>query len=460
MIPAEVTRWDERGARTTTSAQRAGHFLIRHVLPLLYRQTVQGPNVRPTTELSSEEQFWGEAGNVVFEGVRLKGFRLSDWFPRAPGVYWSRRGREAREQVESVPANSDGVLGKYFLPQTKMDLVEGGGIGTIRLRPRSIDGEDCWLATALSGAHCHSGIPLAIPHALLRVASVSWGERVNIEGRVRFLQDAGLDQIAAGVQGARPLIVFVDAIKGQKAKRTEEPIIIAPVALFAPAQSHTGSSYDNAQYAFVQCEAGRDGDLDTAVEWIERYASKFSGRLITNFDEQRPVLAGAPLSYQRLVAKTYDRALIQQFAGTIHVERIDSVMQQSVTSIAEVHVGHNISVAGPAIINIDSTLSNVTQTIGSAPGLDAAQKSELDALVNSLKQDLDSVKVHHADEAKEIADALEKAVANAAKPVEERKQNLLQLSAKGLKEAAELVRDTAPSILTTAGMIAKFISSL
>jgi hypothetical protein len=63
-------------------------------------------------------------------------------------------------------------------------------------------------------------------------------------------------------------------------------------------------------------------------------------------------------------------------------------------------------------------------------------------------------------EAKEIADALEKAVANAAKPSQERKNNLLQLSAKGLKEAAELVKDTAPSILTTAEQIAKFIAGL
>jgi len=105
-------------------------------------------------------------------------------------------------------------------------------------------------------------------------------------------------------------------------------------------------------------------------------------------------------------------------------------------------------------------LSNVTQTIGTAAGLDSAQKSQLDALLQSLKADLDRLKASHADETKEIAEALEKAVVNAAKPPQERKQSLLQLSAKGLKDAAELVKDTAPSILTTAGLIAKFIVGL
>src|SRR5215510_2622908 len=81
-------------------------------------------------------------------------------------------------------------------------------------------------------------------------------------------------------------------------------------------------------------------------------------------------------------------------------------------------------------------------------------------VVMSLKADLAKLKESHGDEVKEIADALEKAVANAAKPPQERKKNLLQLSAKGLKEAAELVKDTAPSILTAADQIAKFIAGL
>jgi hypothetical protein len=105
-------------------------------------------------------------------------------------------------------------------------------------------------------------------------------------------------------------------------------------------------------------------------------------------------------------------------------------------------------------------LSNVMQKVDAAPGLESAQKSHLEALVQSLKADLNKLQASHADETKAIADALEKAVAIASKPPQERKQSLLQLSANGLREAAGLVKDIAPSILVTAGAIGKFIVGL
>ena len=59
-----------------------------------------------------------------------------------------------------------------------------------------------------------------------------------------------------------------------------------------------------------------------------------------------------------------------------------------------------------------------------------------------------------------IADALNKAVSQATKSPQERKPKLLELTANGLKEAATLVKDVAPSILATAGLIAKFVVGL
>jgi hypothetical protein len=45
-------------------------------------------------------------------------------------------------------------------------------------------------------------------------------------------------------------------------------------------------------------------ESDIGVEWLERYARIFEGHIVTNFDQQEPAFADAPLSYQRLVAKT------------------------------------------------------------------------------------------------------------------------------------------------------------
>jgi hypothetical protein len=462
MPPENQNLWQQDGARATTSARDTGRFVDQHISPLFFRRTNDGSKARDCTNITSEEQFWGKGGSVIFGAVRLNGFRVTDWFPRTPGVYWSQDAQMVRELVDSRPPTNDPELGMIFSPESKMNLIEQGGIGTIRLRPKRIDGEDCWLATALTGSKCHCGIPLAVPNGLLRESGVTWGDRVNIRGRVRFLQEAGLDDTAAYVHHARPLIVFVDELEGVTNSSPREPIVISPVALFEPANSESHEYGDRAQYTFVQCAADSDSELDAAVNWIGRYATKYAGRVITNFDEQRPVLADAPLSYQRLVAKTYDRTVIEHFGGTIRADRIDKLFYESKTTVnyGDTHVGHNINVTGSANINIDSLLSNVTQTIETAPGLDSAQKSKLDSLVQSLKSDLENVKASHADETKEIIDAVEKAVTIAAKPPQERKQSLLELSAKGLREAAELVRDVAPNILTTAGLIAKFITGL
>jgi hypothetical protein len=457
MIPEDQDTWLPKGAHAASPANRPGRFVDQHLAPLFFRKTYDDTTPHHLKDISSEKQFWGEDGLVLFGAVRLKGFRLTDWFPRTPGVFWSQHGQYVRRRVRSTELpEMDEELGTYYTPNSKMDFIEEGGIGSIRLLPGIIDGERCSLATALTGSECHGGVPLAIPDILLRKAGLKWGDQATIIGRVRFLQEAGLRDTASYVHHARPLIVFVDELEGVTARRSAEPIIISPVALFETTDSDIRHGYGRAQYTFVQCAARPDSELDAAAEWIEKYTAKYKGRVITNFDEQRPVLADAPLSYQRLLAKTYERALIQHFGGTIKVDRIDEVIQER----GEIHMGNKINVVGPAIINIDSVLNGVTQTIGAAAGLDSVQKSELDALVKSLKTDLDQLKATHPDETHEIVGALEKAVANASKPPQERKPSLLQLSAKGLKDAAELVKDLAPSVLTTAGLIAKFIAGL
>ncbi len=99
--------------------------------------------------------------------VRLKDFRLTDWFLRAPGVYWSREAERARDMAMAGPTNDDPYLGRYFSPRDKMGLIERGGIGSLRLLPRKIDDHVCWLGTALSGTECHQGVPLAIPKTVM-----------------------------------------------------------------------------------------------------------------------------------------------------------------------------------------------------------------------------------------------------------------------------------------------------
>jgi hypothetical protein len=292
MTANDRMEWLRNGAHAATPAEHPGRFIDQQVAPLLIQQTIDDPKLDQSKDIVSEEQFWGDDCLVLFGAVRLRKFKLIDWFPRAPGVFWSRIARETRKHISSRPQYSDDELGNYFAPHAKMGLIENGGIGSIRLRPRMIDGERCWLATALTGFECQGGVPLAIPEVLLQKTGLGWGDYANIKGRVRFLQDAGLRNIARHVHHARPLIVFVDDLESVKIQRSEVPIIISPVALFESTERDV-NRYERAKYTFVQCASRPDSELDAAAEWIEKYTAKFKGRVITNWDEQRPTLADA-----------------------------------------------------------------------------------------------------------------------------------------------------------------------
>jgi hypothetical protein len=205
--------WDEGGARAAIRAMRPSLFIKQYLSPLFFRKTKPSKRPQHVGPLISEDQFWGQSGDVMFGSVHLKGFRITDWFPRSPGVFWSKHARWARDEVYASRPESDPELGLIYTPESKMGLIEGGGIGTIRLRPRNVDETLCWFGTAVKSDHCHVGIPLAIPDTLLQESAIHWGDTVDLKGRVKFLQDVGLEDVGHEVSGVRPILVVVDELR-------------------------------------------------------------------------------------------------------------------------------------------------------------------------------------------------------------------------------------------------------
>jgi tetratricopeptide (TPR) repeat protein len=129
-----------------------------------------------------------------------------------------------------------------------------------------------------------------------------------------------------------------------------------------------------------------------------------------------------------------------------------------IQGVNTVEFGHRINVGGNAIINIDTILKNTTQTIHNASSLPDEKRKELSALVAELESEMDGIKANYQEECKEVAEALEKAISRATEP--QPKKSMLEVSAKGLKEAAQLLADVAPAVLQTATRIATFIVGL
>lgn len=451
---ADQNRWEELGGRAKVDARKPKDFIEQHVMPLLHQRTRQCLGSHEI--FRSERAFWRESVSLGFSSVCLEEFRLSGWFPRAPGVYWSKHGIRARQSVWGDETYHHPKLGSFYAPMSKMAFIEQGGIGTIRLRPRSVDGIDCWFATAISGMQCAGGIPLIIPARLMHLASVTWEDTVTIHGRVRFLEDVGLQDTAAAVHHASPIVVFVDEIKGVSNKRqSANRTIITPVVLFSeyePKQGVRSSKFDDNgySYTFVQCDASSDDDLEQAGNWIETYASMHEGHIITNYDQLSPLLAYAPLSYQRLVDKTYARTIIENLYhnGTLVANRIDH-MENSMT--VNVRLGDGNVIHGNLVIanSIQESFNRVQES-----STNKTLKETLQSLASQLGTLIEMLDPESAENAAEALATLTKEAAR-----EKPRREWWELSLNTIKEIATTVRDVGKPVLDTVGILAPLLAA-
>ena len=109
-----------------------------------------------------------------------------------------------------------------------------------------------------------------------------------------------------------------------------------------------------------------------------------------------------------------------------------------------------------ANLNIKSTLTNVTQTIGALPGADPAAKAELESLVQQLNDALQQVPQHKAEDAEAVAKSAELLVETAS--AEKPNKTMIQISGEGLKQAAQNIADVMPTVLTIATQIVTVIA--
>jgi hypothetical protein len=111
-----------------------------------------------------------------------------------------------------------------------------------------------------------------------------------------------------------------------------------------------------------------------------------------------------------------------------------------------------------AILNIKSTLRNVTQTVNTLPGADESAKAELARLIGQLNEALQKVPAEKAEDAEAVADSAKALVEAANKP--KPNKATLQITADGLKKAAENMAAVAPAVVGIATQIVAAVFKL
>lgn len=111
-----------------------------------------------------------------------------------------------------------------------------------------------------------------------------------------------------------------------------------------------------------------------------------------------------------------------------------------------------------SIVNIQSELRNVQQSIGEIQTTDQSSKEELQKLIEQLSAALEKIPVEKKEEAEAVA-ASAKVLVDQAKAPKPNK-TMLQISGEGLKQAAKNLADVTPLVLAIATQIVLTVGKL
>jgi predicted transcriptional regulator len=111
-----------------------------------------------------------------------------------------------------------------------------------------------------------------------------------------------------------------------------------------------------------------------------------------------------------------------------------------------------------AILNVKSTLSDVRQTIQSAPNLRESDKTDLQELTNQLLEALKSAPPENAEDAEAIAEAAKALMEAATK--EKPNKTTVKITAEGLKQAAKNLAVILPEVFRVASDVATRIHTI
>lgn len=126
-------------------------------------------------------------------------------------------------------------------------------------------------------------------------------------------------------------------------------------------------------------------------------------------------------------------------------------------SVGSVDMGDKIEISGNtgSNINVKSSLDSTSQKVDGITVVQGTDKDDLKQLIADLQRELEPVAEKDPEGAQKVADAADRVVTEAARKVPDNK--FLNVSAKGLKEAAEAVAKIAPTVLAVATKIATTI---
>jgi hypothetical protein len=289
-------------------------FLKNHLDTYLYSQkSIEKPlESKPDKTFNSNILFWQSVlGNECYpeQVIKLEGFHLIEWIPIAPGLFhtsealWNRReaqrnavrlleensvGPTWRPSILNVASFEGNPLFKNILntlktnpnkkvvieynPDGKESMIKGG-IGSVRLASKLINGSEKYILGATSTGVSHEGIPLIVETVLYQEAiskiKENGGFNVNLIGRLKIIPK-DLSIIKSYNEIPR-FCLYVEKIEFNNPSNRED--LMSSIAV----SYYSSNSFANKRLSFCSFTPDKkDSELVGAVNWLQEYAIKYS----------------------------------------------------------------------------------------------------------------------------------------------------------------------------------------
>lgn len=291
---------------------------------------------------ASNDHLWRDVFDQrlrVTRVVHLDDFVLSEWFPLSPGLFHTDYARVSRDEAQRhlltgpdrqtrleeeigrslQPGALDQTtrnLLRVYSPRGKMSMM-GGGVGCVRLNPRRLESDDVWFMSASSTPIAHEGFPVVLPAALyerfIDAIADAGGLRCRLTGRLHPVSDA-FDALFRRVVGVPRIYLLAEQIEHRATHEDETFIATGALTFEAPGAADpvvSGSEWDpvpDLHAAYVTFASRNPHSIRAAAEWVSTsyVEGLFGGRVVSDFDEQIPRFAGAPLAVARLTTATLE----------------------------------------------------------------------------------------------------------------------------------------------------------
>jgi hypothetical protein len=247
-----------------------------------------------------EAEYWLHAlSGKHYQSARvlLRGFILSEWIPASPGRYFTHeaaasRGMAERHRDPSVAAFRE-LADRYLDTSVEYSLVYTpvgkklmvlGGVGSLRLGARRIEGETLYFLGASSTGVTDKGLVVVLwdhqYREVIRTIREYGGCVVDLIGRVQVLP-LSLSIVEYAERIPRFCLLADDL------EITKPNYAVVSVAVTFPYRSQ--DRYNKA-WSFCSFEAGsQDERLPYAVDWLKGYCREYSGLanppILSDFDE-------------------------------------------------------------------------------------------------------------------------------------------------------------------------------